>query len=363
MPDIVEEKATAQSVLNHAEIMNVTSPKIIRRGHLADNIVIVDGQPGCGKTMLSPIVAAMERVEIMSYIFEVEHVCRLWSMGKLQEDAAETLVKMFTDHKLYKTMMGRDTNFRISDLSSVFSDSSPWRYLKRIFQEGDMCIPDRIKQEKPILNLTTHNLLSKAAPVFAGLGERVVLIEVVRHPLYMVKQQQLNMERLLGNPRNIQIYFEHHGHQLPYFAYGWEEKFISSNSVEKAVYSIESVTRLTEQSKQECIDKYNAKVLTIPFERFVLDPWPYLKKMEELLDTKVGKKARKAMKKQNVPRKMVADGVGKAIYQRCGWEPPKTSSNTEELMLKRDYVVENVSTETLDTMDRISTEYEKRYLS
>ena len=149
-----------------------TKPTIVRQDHLAEKIVFVDGLAGCGKTMLSPIVSSMDRVELNTYAFEIEFICRLFRMGKIEEDAAISMVKMLTDHKLYQTMMGREINFRYSDLSSVFNDSRPWRYFKRIFQKGDMVIPKRIEKEKPILNLTTHNLLSMAEPIILGLENR-----------------------------------------------------------------------------------------------------------------------------------------------------------------------------------------------
>ena len=160
--------------------------KVIRQKQLSEKIVIVDGQPGCGKTMLSPIIASMNRVELLSYAVEIELICRLSHLKKIDNDAAIAMVRMLVDHKLYQTMMGRDTNFRYSDLSSVFQDSNPWRYFKRIFQKGDLVTPEKIKNERPILNLTTHDLLGWSNPVLSGLGEAVLFIEVVRHPLYMV---------------------------------------------------------------------------------------------------------------------------------------------------------------------------------
>ena len=62
---------------------------IKRQGHMADKIVIVDGQPGCGKTMLSPIVAALERVELLTYAYEMEHVCSLKFLNKIESEASE----------------------------------------------------------------------------------------------------------------------------------------------------------------------------------------------------------------------------------------------------------------------------------
>ncbi|SVB93074.1 uncharacterized protein METZ01_LOCUS245928, partial [marine metagenome] len=39
---MIDSKLTTQSV---------TKPVIVRQGHLAEKIVIVDGLPGCGKSM------------------------------------------------------------------------------------------------------------------------------------------------------------------------------------------------------------------------------------------------------------------------------------------------------------------------
>ena len=281
--------------------------KVVRQKQLTEKIVIVDGQPGCGKTMLSPIIASMERVELLSYAFEIEFICRLFHLNKIDNDAAIAMVRMLADHKLYQTMMGRDTNFRYSDLSSVFQDSNPWRYFKRIFQKGDLVIPERIKNERPILNLTTHDLLSMSDPVLSGLGEAVLFIEVVRHPLYMVKQLQLNMERLVNNVRDIQINVEYQGRQLPYFAYGWEEQFLNANSMEKAVSCIEKTTHATNKKRKLWGEMNHLSILTIPFEKFVLDPWPYVKEIEKKLETKIGPRTNKIMKKQNVPRKVFSD--------------------------------------------------------
>jgi hypothetical protein len=337
--------------------------KVIRQKQLNEKIVIVDGQPGCGKTMLSPIITTFQRVELLSYAFEVEFICRLYHLKKIDIDAAIAMVRMLLDFKLYQTMMGRDTNFRYSDLSSVFNDANPWRYFKRIFQKGDMIVPERIKNERPILNITTHDLLSRCEPVLFGLGDVSLLVEVVRHPLYMVKQLQLNMERLVDNARDIQISIEYKGRQLPYFVQGWEEQFMRANSMERAVYCIEKTTIATNEKRKIWREKNKDSILTIPFEKFVIDPWPYIKSIEERLETKIGSKTNKMLRKQNVPRKVIADGPPFEIYKRCGWEAPMGGTEEDELTKRRNMVAMSSSSEALEVMDRLSQDYYNEYLS
>jgi len=272
---------------------------------------------------------------------------------------------MMTDHKLYQTMMGRETNFRYSDLSSVFKNPNPWRYFKRIFQKGDMIIPERIEKEKPILNLTTHNLLAYGEPVFEGLGSRAVFIVAVRHPLYMIIQQTLNMERVPSTPRDVDVYFEYGDAQLPYYIYGWEKLYLQSNFVDRAIYNIEKMTKRVENMRDVCREKYNHQVVIVPFERFVIDPWPYMKRIVAALETEVTEKTKKIMKKQRVPRKKISDGIPLNIYKRCGWEPPEKGLNEQqELDKRRQYAIEQgASKKAMVALDRICQEYEEKYLS
>lgn len=334
---------------------------VFRKQHLAEKIVIVDGLPGCGKTMLSPIVAALDRVELLTYAYEIEHICALNYLGRIEFDAAVTMVRMLTDLQLYNTMIARETNFRLSDLSSAFR-SQPWRYIKRLFQKDDEAIIKKIEKEKPILNLTTHNLLGISEPLFHSLGRRIIFIEICRHPLYMIRQQILNMKRLISNVRHFTVYFKYKDTELPFWVFGWEELFINSNPTEKAIYSIKYISELIERKIKDLAHKYDAQIITIPFEKFVIDPWPYMKQIEVALDTRITSFTRKEMKKQRVPRKMYAEGIGLKIYKRYGWELPKTSSEKEELELRRQSAAPHASSEAMNVLNQLSADYEKEFL-
>jgi hypothetical protein len=310
--------------------------------------------------MLSPIIAALDRVELLTYAYEIEHLCALNYLGRVQPDAASTMVRMLTDLKLYNIMQGREVNFRFSDLSSAFSDRL-WKYIKRLFLKGDESIPDKAAKERPILHLTTHNLLGISEPVFEGLGQRVVMIEVVRHPLYRIKQQALNMERLISDVRHFSIHYEYRGQELPYWALGWEDLFFRSSPVEKAIYKMDCLDRLIEKTTETLSQKNNA-LITIPFEIFVIDPWPYLSQIELALGSKVTLYTRKVMKKQKVPRKMYAEGISLRIYKRCGWEPPKYSNEEDELAARRKYMAERTSKDALQLLDTLCERYEERFM-
>ena len=343
--------------------MNNKSPKIVRKQELAHKIIIVDGMAGCGKTLFSSVVSSFDQVELLNYAFEIEFICRLFDLGNLKKDGAIAKVRMLTDHKLYQNMLGRDVNFRLSDLSSVFKSPKLFMYLKRIFKKDNIEISDIIKKEKPILNFTTHDLLQVSEPVFEGLKSRLFFIDVVRHPLFMIIQQTLNMERLLNNPRDIQVNFEYKNNELPYFARGWEELFLKSNSVEKSIYYIKSQTEKRNRFKIRKKSLILDQLITIPFEKFVKTPNNYMNNLHKFLNLKLTKDVKRALKRQNVPRQNIVDGIPLSIYKRCGWEPPeKNLSEKDEFNKRRDFVIsQGASKKSISILDELSHNYEKEY--
>ena len=173
------------------------------------------------------------------------------------------------------------------------------------------------------------------------------------------------MENVVNDARDIQITIRHNEDQLPYFAHNWEKLYISSNSIEKAIYSLQKFSQQTCLSKQKLIKNYKNQILTIPFEHFVLNPKPYLKKIENLLNSKITAKTKKVLIKQKVPRKKISDGMALSIYKRCGWEPPvKGLTEKEELERRKQFVInQGANSRSLDVLDKMCKEYEKNYFN
>lgn len=327
--------------------------KISRNQQMLHKLVVVDGFPGCGKTMLSPIVSAFERVEIMQYAPLIEQQCELWGLDRVDDDVAESMIKMNADFLIYNIMMGRNTNCRPKDLSSIFRHK-PFKHIRRMFKKGDEVIPKLIEQEKSILHLTTHMLLPNAKPLFNALGNKLIFIEVVRHPLYMIIQQEKNFKMFEGN-RNQHVRYFLNQNEYTFFSDGWEEIFDKSNSYEKAIYSIEwYYSKIFSKNYNECT--------MIPFELFVKSPEKYIQDISLKLGSSVNRAVRKAMKKQKVPRQQLSDGPALDIYKRCGWTPPVSFSEDEELNVRREVVAKNVSKDALIVLDELSRKYTEVFL-
>ena len=334
--------------------------KLVRENFLANKTIFIDGLWGCGKTMISSIVSSFPKVELLSYIPEIERVIELHFLKKISGDAAETMIRLHTDEKIYHQMMSRDVNFRPSDLSSVFNSNQLSKYLKRAFSSGDEKIPKKIELYQPILNVASHHMLSNSLPIFKALEDRVVFIEVVRHPLYMIKQIFLNYENLIGDVRSFSLYVSKENEIIPSYAHEWKDLYLKSNSMDKAIYYLDYFINKTKRSKETILKDYKDQVLTIPFEKFVISPNNYLKNMEKLIGNTVNSSVKRMLKKQNIPRKKISEGIDLEIYKRCGWEPYKKGlSEKEELEVRRNYVKKFASKSALIIMDNLCKDYEK----
>ena len=117
---------------------------------------MVNGFPGCGKTMLSPIISTFDHVEIMQFAFLIEQMCELWGINRIDSDVAESMIKMNADLLLYNVMMGRQTNCRPSDQSSIFKHK-PIEHIRRMLSTGDKSILKIIQEKKQILNSCLDN--------------------------------------------------------------------------------------------------------------------------------------------------------------------------------------------------------------
>ena len=336
---------------------------ITREPRLVERVVFAGGLPGCGKTMLTPIIGSLARVELQRFNEPLEHVCGLRLLGAIREDVATMQIRMLTDLDLYKQMMSREVNLRPTDLTSICRNPGTWRYLQRIVQPGDAAAVARIQQDHPILHITMHNALAISPPLFAALGEVARIIEVVRHPLYMLKQWRAYIERYGTDVREFTLWFDHEGQALPFWARGWERQYADANPMDRTIYAIDHLLAQGREALAGLPPAQQRHVLTVPFEPFVLDPQPWLRRMEALLGTTVTPATRREMKRQRVPRRRIADGIARKIYKQYGWEPARRdASERAELDRRREFAAKEAGSEALAALDRLSAEYETTHL-
>jgi hypothetical protein len=244
----------------------------------------------------------------------------------------------------------------------VWRDAKKWRYFRRLFQKGDEHTIKRIRKEKPILSITSHRILGFSEPIFFGLNDRVLILNILRHPLYMLIQSHLNVETLAvnENPRSFSLTYSYNDHQLYFWTKEWKDLYLKSNTIDKAIYYLVKLTEIRDSFIAKN-SQFNNQILSIPFEKFVFAPEPYLTNLEKFIGVNMTKKTKKVLKVQKVPRKKISAGISLSIYKRCGWEPPdKTLTERQELDKRREYALfQGASKDAMRALDEICARYEE----
>ena len=159
---------------------------------LCKKLVVIVGIPGCGKTMLSRILSSLSTVEKISYSLEIQDYCHLFDFGLLSLENSAQSIKTQLNYLIYNQMMGRNTNYRYSDISSVFQNLNKIENIKRLFSKGDEFIPVKISKQKPVFHLATHGVAAISQPLFEAMPPDSLFINMLRHPLFLLRQNREN---------------------------------------------------------------------------------------------------------------------------------------------------------------------------
>lgn len=322
---------------------------------MLNKAVIVDGIPGCGKTLVSSIISSFKKVELYKFCYELEYYCLLNFFNQMDLNTSSKMVRLKFDQLIYDVMMGREVNFRFNDQSSVFQTANRFRYFKRIFQEGDQSIPNKIIHDKPILNIATHLMSGFNEPILRALKEKVIFLTMHRDPLFMIEQNIFNVSELYGTNRDFQLYFERNKEHLPFYTLGWEDKFLSSPPKERAIFFLEWARKQLIKNKN--INKSFKNYYEFTFESFVLNPFKHMNKMKDLIGTSFSSSTNSICKREKVPRKIISDGRNIEIYRRIGWKKMDTDDLNKEYEILKNRAYSEISSEAKKSLDWLIEDY------
>ncbi len=347
---------------------SLNSPTLNRPTNLTNKVIIVDGMIGGGKELVSSIISSLPKVEMWMHKVKIEHVCALNHLGHISLNGAKTLLQTWIDEAYFDLNMGRDINFRPSDHSSMFYFIKPTTYIKRLFENKSKAI-ERVLEEKPAINLMTHVNTSYAKPLFEAFGERLIYIRVTRHPMttYMLRHNRRWTEKWGKEERDTQIFYEARSEnadlvKLPFYVKDFETKFLKANSTDKTIFLFEEWIRKSDIFIDDIRKETKAKIIEIPFEKFVFQPNEYVNKIALSLGVDPNKNTYKMMRKQKVPRSSLTDAPDNKIFRELGWElPKKKKSLAEEFAEGRYFVKKETSPEALAVLDKLATDYEERH--
>lgn len=295
---------------------------------LKNKIVILDGLTGTGKTMFSPLLASFKGMQNPRFEYMFEYLSIATKSGKISSDASITLLNLLADVKYYDGSISRDVNFRPSDLSGVWSNGNGLKYIQQLFMNDGVAVESRLLNDESSLSLVTHQLLGCADFLEKAFGSRLKIIEMVRHPIYLVDHWLSYISMHGESARDFTMWVNYENVSIPWFAEQWACNYVSSSNYDRVIYSINHLM----DAVYFHYENKSTYIRFIPFEKFVLNPNSYIDELRVFLNMELGESAIKHLKKQNVPRVHINDGVSKKIYSRYGYH-----SNSNQKLHSQDY--------------------------
>ena len=277
-----------------------------------NDIIVVDGFWGGGKSVVTSIIGSMARVEKKKVEHVYEYVCIAHSTGKMNTDAASAFLKIYADLSQYNNLIGREVNLRWSDDSGLRNNPGSLTYLKRLFHPDGDSVADQISERNLALLIASHELISVSDLLYESYGSRLKLVEVVRHPVHLfnnVRDYTAEFERT----REFTLSFEVSGVKVPWFAADWADEFVSSSITDRALLSIARM----QSGMFSSIDSINAAqqpLLVLSFENTVLRPEDSIEKLEIFLNRPRTRRTNRVLRQQNLPRKQISAGKATSSF-------------------------------------------------
>ena len=325
---------------------------------LTNDIIIVDGFWGSGKSLLNPIVSSMENVEMVKFDVIYEYVCTLLHLGQITPSAAAFLLQSYSDDLQYSNLIGRNSNLRWRDQTGFSQNPHKIRTLRRLFSpEGDARIQE-IDVKNIALFVMTHHVMSISDPLYSVFGDRLKFIEIVRHPLYLVRHWYSYLSRF-DSKKELTPSINVSGVKVPWFAVSWSDLYIGATIIDRALLSI---VHFYENLERTIDDKtfHSNKMLIKSFESMVFDPQEGIVEISNFLGRSHHARIKKIMRKEKIPRSVISKGKG---YKSYGWESKSQLSEKAAYSELTHFVEANATPAVFQSFEQIISRYNVRFPS
>ncbi len=327
--------------------------------NLENDIIFIDGLWGTGKSILGPIIGGMQKVEKFKLEHIYEYISVLYHLNKIEKDSATWMLNTYADLSQYNNSISREVNLRFGDDSGLKNNPNSLDYLQRLFKkDGDHNLAN-INENNIALNLMSHMILMTPELLFTAYGDRLKIIEVVRHPLYMIEHWE-NYLRRFDSPREFTVSFYYQQTKIPWWADEFKDEYFSNDVFNKALISIRKCYE--KLFKTKLLDTKNEKpILYLSFEDIVTNPDKILSDLSTFLKRTHHKKIKRILARQRIPRKLLIDGLG---HQSYGFKKIKDNQNEEEFYKKLVLRLQKKgSKENIDSFNNLIEVYNKKFPS
>jgi len=333
--------------------------------NLYNQIVIVDGYSANGKALISSYLQTFTRIQIMDVNTIFGQIGALKYLNKIDKYSAINLLKIKADTSLQNNVLSRNLNIRPFDESSVFRSYNKINFFKNIFRSDGDNVSNYINKDNPILHIMTHFSKPYVDFFFETFEKNLVFISCIRHPVYFFdywsqlirkihnKNPRLNF--ILKNNKNTLI-------EVPWFFYPLSNyDNVDENNIGDVFINIyDWLETESNKSLKKLNNNYMSNVITIPFERFIVNNVNYENQISQILDVNSTNSTIKFNKKNKLNLGYFSDR--KTTRKKNGFILNKITQETQNKYEKKLNKIKNSSkNNTFDKFLKLILDYEYKY--
>lgn len=261
-----------------------------RKKPLVKNLLLIEGISRAGKFLLANLLHGFQGIEPVQYYGLLEHIPFLEKLGLINKKTAREILQCEIDSHCYEMLIGRNLNHRKTDKSSIFNIPNYEKYLKRCEEpDGDPAV-EKFYNENLCSMFILHELMPNIK-IYFDTFPKIKVISIERSPAYLVYSwYQRGLGKRFGNdPKLFSIPFQSKGLNVPWFAAGWEKRYLELSEMDRTIASIEWLVLASEKSYKKLDSKNKKKILFVSYEAILARTDKVIKKIAAFLGRPVVK--------------------------------------------------------------------------
>ena len=252
--------------------------KLTNKDLLIENIVFISGLTRSGKGLLCPIISSFNNTEKVNVNFSLEQIPMLNHLGEINDNIAKFLLQSGMNSAIYDNAIGRNSNFRHDDYTSVWKYRDPMEYVHRLFQPDGDAVLTKLNSQNRIFPMMVHNGLWHANIWFKALPH-VKFIHMQRNPVDIVYSWigKGYGGGFYSNARANVVTYEYKETFVPYYVFGWEDKYLSLKEVDRIIHMVNHIRNCHQDAYDKLNNNEKQRILFMKHQKLIT-------KTEECLD-------------------------------------------------------------------------------
>lgn len=323
-----------------------------RSNTFSNDLVLLDGISGTGKTMIMRILDSYPKIMPPRFNYHLEHLLIAIFEKKVSIDAGIELMQLNLDQNIYDSAISREFNFRPKDLSSVFKSKKKIEYIRRLFLSDGQMAENRIISNNEKILLVVHQLLDASLTLDLLPKKKIIRILCVRHPYYLFNHWVSCVDMFGKTPRDFSVTTGDR-FEVPWFLEKNPKIYLDESSANKSAHLIAELN-----FRQIKFIKDNPKVLVINFEEFVLNPISFINKMSYVIGESP-RRIKPILRREKIPRNHINGSRNEQIYKRYNSDLLKTTDGHEvDYIRLRNYIKKSVTSKNFAKLQASAVAYE-----